>query len=120
MRSVGGTQEIINNLMMHRSKLLRRVGEAVEKSAVDVANGAKADHQRGQGHGMGRYENQATTLTRSITPKLTKVNFDEAEAIIFTNVEYAARVEAIYPYLWPAMVANQEKFKRRVKEAGYK
>jgi len=119
MKSIGGTQEIINNLMMQRSKLLARVGKAVEKSAVSVANHAKADHERGQGHGKGRYENQTTTLTRSITPKLTKIDFDEAEAIVFTKVEYAARVEAIYPYLWPAMVATQEEFKKRLKEAGY-
>ena len=120
MKSVGGTQEVINNLMMQRSKLLARVGEALEKSAVEVANHAKSDHQRGQGHGKGRYENQTSTLTRSIMPKLTKVNFDEAEAIVFTNVEYAARVEAIYPFMWPAIVANQEEFKKRLKEAGYK
>lgn len=119
MKSVGGTQEVINNLMMQKSKLLARVGVAVEKSAVSVANHAKAEHIRGQGHGKGRYENQTTTLTKSITPKLIKIDFNEAEAVVFTNMEYAAKVEAIYPYLWPAIVAKQEEFKKRLKEAGY-
>jgi len=120
MRSVGGTQEVINNIMMKRNQLLTQVGEAVEKSAVEVAIHAQSEHQRGQGHGKGRYENQTTTLTRSIMPKLTKVDYNEVEAIVFTNVEYAAHVEAIYPYMWPAIVANRDNFIRRLKKAGFK
>lgn len=120
MKFIGGTQKVINNIMMQRSKLLARVGEAVEKSAVEVSNHAKSDHQRGQGHGKGRYENQTTTLTRDITPVLTKVDFNEVEAEVFTTMEYAAKVEAIYPFLWPAIVANQGNFTKRIKEAGYK
>lgn len=120
MKYVGGQQEVLNNLMMQRSKLLMRIGVAVEKTAVEAANLAKSDHQRGQGHGKGRYENQTTTLTRSITPKLTVVNFDAVEGIIFTNLDYAYRVETVYPYMWPAIVAMQAKFVKRLKEAGYK
>jgi len=119
MKYIGGTQEIINNLMMRRNKLLRKVGIAVEKSAVSVAITAKRDHQRGQGHGKGRYENQTSTLTRSIEPVLLKIDFDEAIAAVFSNVEYAVSIETIYPYLWPAMVENQETFKKRLREAGY-
>ena len=105
--------------MMRSSKLLSKVAVACERSAVSVSNHAKADHQKGQGHGMNRYENQTTTLTRSLTPLLTRVDPSEVEAIVFTNVEYAEKVETIYPYLWPALVANREKFLANMKGAGY-
>jgi hypothetical protein len=120
MKSIGGTQEVINNLMMQRSVLLARVGEAVEKSAVEAANFAKADHEPGLAHGQSRYENRTASLTRSLKAKLTKIDFDEAEAIVFSDMEYAYRVETIYPYLWPAIAMEQTNYIRRLKEAGYK
>lgn len=119
MKYIGGTQEVINNLMLKRSKLLRRCAEVVESTAVDVANDAKRDHIPGQAHQMDRYANRTSTLTRSISSRLTKVGFDLVEAEVFTNIEYAAHVEAIYPYLWPATVANQEKLRRRLKAIGW-
>lgn len=120
MKSIGGTQEVINKLMMQRSALLARVGEAVEKSAVEAANFAKADHQPGQAHGQSRYENQTVSLTPSLRAKLTKIDFDGAEAIVFSDMEYAYKVETRYPYLWPAIVMEQANYIRRLKEAGYK
>ena len=99
--------------------MLEKVGVALEKTAVSVANHAKSDHQRGKGHGMGRYENQTTTLTRSIRPLLTRIDYNGAEAIVFTNVEYAAKVEAIYPYLFPALQAKRGEYMDRLKGAGF-
>lgn len=119
MKYIGGVEEVINNIKMHGNAVMKRVGEAVEKAANLAANRAKADHIRGQAHAQNRYENQTTTLTKSITPKLKRLNIDIAEAEIFTNMEYAYRVETIYPYMWPAVIATQGDLKKLLKEAGY-
>lgn len=114
---VSGTQECINRIMMERDKMLRDVAEAVEKTAVDVANHAKAGHAGNMAHMNQRYQNQTTNLTNSITQELEKVSYDEVSAVAFSTMEYAPYVEAGWPFFWPALVANQENLKRRVSAA---
>lgn len=114
---VTGTQECINNIMMQRDRMLKDVAEAVERTAVDVANHAKANHESNMAHASQRYQNQTTNLTNSLTQELEKVSYGEVSAIAFSTMEYAPYVEARYPFFWPALVANLENLKRRVSSA---
>ena len=121
---IAGTQKVINNIFMARDILLKRIGEAVEKTALDVANHAKAEHEQGsEPHGRERFESQTATLIRSITSELTTVNYAKAEGVVSAGAEYAANVELgtgksrPYPFLWPAIVASTEKFKDRMEAA---
>ena len=117
MQYISGIQKVINNMLMAEHEILAALGEAVEKTAVQVSNDAKKQHEPSFGHAVGRYENQTTTLTRSIRPELIKVGPDEVVGMVLTNVEYAYPVEVHYPFLFPALVANRELFKKNVKEA---
>ena len=121
---IAGTQRVINNMFMARDVILKRVGEAVEKTAVDVANHAKAEHERGSNpHSRERFESQTATLIRSISSELTTINYAKAEGVVTAGAEYAANVEIgtsksrPYPFLWPALVALSEKFEARMEAA---
>ena len=115
--SVSGAKKIANNILIEKNKALGRIAEAVEKTAVDVSNHAKANHVRGQAHSQGRFEVDTGTLVRSITPELETVNFEEVTAVVFTNVVYAFSVESRFPYLFPALIANQRNLIERVAKA---
>ena len=121
-RITGGAQ-ITNNIAIASNEYLRVVSEATEKTAVAVSNDAKADHTRGLGHAAGRYENDTGTLTRSITPVLTKVDFSEIEAQVYSNISYAPKVELgegrkkAYPFLLPAALANSANFMKNIQVA---
>ena len=117
MEYVAGTAKVTAKLKAFGDKMLGKVAEAVEKTAVDVANDAKADHVQGMAHAIERYENQTNVLTSSITPELTIVTDTMVEAEVFSNVEYAYWVEALYPLLHPALTKNEDNFRRRVAEA---
>ena len=113
---------------MHRNIMLKNVGEAVEKTCVDVSNHAKAGHASNMAHANKRYQNRTMRLTHSITPELIKIDFNQAHGVVHTSsVEYAAAVElgvamnvrtglpnSPYPYMAPALLANQETFRRRL------
>ena len=121
MKFIGGTQKVINNIRMQQSKFLRDLGEAVEKTCVDISNNAKQGHAGNMAHANKRYQNQTSTLTRSITPQLEEVSFTNGvKGVVFTNIEYAPAVELgtgrnkPYPFLYPAVVANKENFKERI------
>jgi hypothetical protein len=114
--TVTGIQQVINNLMLKQSKFLRAIAEAVEKVSVDVANNAKAGHGA-DAHAQGRYRNQTGNLTRSITQELSKVDYESVEATVFAPTDYALAVEMRYPFLWPALVGNEENLKRRITES---
>lgn len=145
-----GHQKVLNRLMIQRSKLLARTAIAVEKTAIDVSNHAKANHESGGSAsmlnddiafaeafgGFGdfgsrsaetsglRYVNRTGHLTRSITPELTNVSFEEVVAQVFTNVEYAPNVELgtsrtrAFPFLFPALASSRKVFEKRMKEVG--
>ena len=116
-RHVAGVERIKAQLYAYGKKKLQRVAEAVEKSAVEVANHAKANHVQGKAHAQERYENQTNVLTSSITSDLTVVTDDEITAEVFTTVEYAMFVETSHPYMFVALHENRDNFRRRVREA---
>lgn len=117
MQFIRGTQQVINRLTMEGDKFLAKIGEAVEKTCVDVSNHAKAGHQGNMAHATKRYQNQTSTLTRSITPELKEVSYKGVKGIVFTNMEYALYVELKYPFLYPAMMANKKNYEDRLKRA---
>jgi len=118
MQYIAGSQKVINNIRMHQSKFLRDLGEAVERTCVDISNSAKEGHAGNMAHANKRYQNQTSTLTRSITPQLEDVSFTKGvSGVVFTNMEYAPLVEVRYPFMYPAKVANEKKFKERVARA---
>jgi len=93
MKFVTGQREMQNNLMMRRHKSLALVGEAVEKTCVDVSNHAKAGHEGNMAHMNKRYRNRTTNLTNSITPELLEVTIDGAHGIVSAGMDYAYYVE---------------------------
>lgn len=117
MKYVEGQDKVVQRLFLEKSKKLRQVAVGCEKAANDVANHAKAGHEGDMAHANERYQNRTTTLTRSIIPELVKADFNEVVAVVYASTEYAHRVETIYPFMFPAMQANQTQFVRRIKEA---
>lgn len=120
---ISGARQIANNILAAQNNILGRVAVAVEKTAVDVSNHAKANHERNSAHAQGRFEVDTGTLVRSITPELETVNFAEVTAVVFTNVDYAIPVEfgdsgrRAYPFMFPALIANQQNLIDRLKKA---
>ena len=120
---ISGAKKIANNIMIQKHAMLGRIAVAVEKTAVDTANHAKANHVRGSAHGKGRFEVDTGTLVRSITQELETVNFKEVTAVVFTNIDYAIPVEfgtsktRAYPFMFPALIANQRNLVERVARA---
>lgn len=120
---ISGAQRIANNILAAKNTMLGRIAVAVEKTAVDVSNHAKANHERNSAHAQGRFEVRTGILVKSITPDMETVNFEEVVGVVFTNIEYAIPVEfggdgrRAYPFMFPALVANQENLIRRLAEA---
>ena len=121
---IAGQQRVQANFSKAQAAVLSRLAQAVEMTAVDVANNAKAGHAASESpHAAGRYITRTGTLTRSIMPALVSVTNAEVEGQVFTNIEYAAFVEIgtsrsrPYPYLWPALVANFNVFQERIAAA---
>lgn len=129
---IKGDTETIKRLLSLKSQVFRRVVEAVEKTAMRMADHAKAGHEHGSDpHSRGRYENQTTNLTNSIMPggaggQMQWERLDENMVVGLFGVnsaapgsvmEYAEYVEERYPFIWPAAAANIENFKKDIAEA---
>jgi len=117
MQYVSGTQKVINNLMLKKFKFLGKIGEAVEKTAVDIANHAKKGHVGNMAHANKRYQNRTTNLTQSIEPGLEKISLDEVTGFVAATKDYALPVEMRYPFMFPALAANKDNFKDKCKDA---
>jgi hypothetical protein len=127
--SVTGAAEVMANLRRLQGKMTAQLVQAVDRTGVDVANAAKRDHgsssDRPEGlaaHAMGRYQNQTYNLTQSIMPKDAQVTANTILGVVETvergeGLEYAARVERRYPFMFPALMGAKDKFIARVKQA---
>jgi len=127
---IKGTKDVIAKLLSLKSDTFRKVVEAVEKSAVRMANAARSGHEHGSNpHARDRYENQTSNLTNSIFPggansepmKWEKLTEDKVVGLFGVNatapgapMNYAEDVEERYPFIWPAAVANIEQFKKEI------
>ncbi len=124
MRITGDT-EVVKRLLSLKSETFRKVIEATEKAAVRMANHAKSDHLRGSDpHSRGRFETRTGNLVASISPggsqPMQFEKIDEQVVIglfgvngqsqVGTSLQYAAYVEERYPFIWPAAIANAERF----------
>jgi len=127
---ITGDQEVVRKLLSLKSKTFKRVVEAVEKTAVRMANHAKAGHEHGGSpHSQNRYENQTSNLTNSIGPgggmpmEFERMDEDMIIGLFGINeqlsavMDYAPSVEERYPFIWPAAVANIEQFEKDVAAA---
>lgn len=117
MRHVAGAKETVAELNAARDAVLGAVAEALEKTAVRVATHARSGHESDMAHAEGRYQNQTTTLTRSIQSRLTRADYQAVEAEALSNIEYAEHVEGLYPFMLPALQANREVFVRELTKA---
>ncbi len=119
---VTGENEVINNILRAADKMIDKVADATERTTIDVANHAKANHERDSAHTKGRFETQTGTLVRSIDQDLM-VTVKEIKGVVFTNVVYAPILEFgtvdrfPWPFMYPALRAMQNKFNVRLKEA---
>lgn len=119
---VTGVEVVLRKLAAVRDKQIRNLITASERTSVEIANAAKRDHGK-SAHAKGRYENQTRNLTQSIMPRASVqegnliVGTVEAGATQGADLDYAAHVEARYPFLHPAAVGAQESFKDRCAKA---
>jgi HK97 gp10 family phage protein len=120
---VVGLNDVIAKITTLEGSVLGRVAEAVESSAVDVANHAKANHERGLAHTQGRFETRTGALVGSIMPDLTEVSKTAVEAQVVATMDYGPNVEfgtsrsRAYPFMGPAMTENAQRFRERVAKA---
>jgi hypothetical protein len=131
MSEVMGQLDVAKNLLALKSRTFKRVIEAVEKTAVRMANHARAGHEHGSNpHARSRYENQTSNLTNSIFPggpegmQWEELSEDRVVGLFGVNsaaagsvMVYAPIIEEKYPFIWPAAVANIESFKQGLAEA---
>lgn len=113
---VTGVSKVISKLVGITKQVEKQVIEVVEKNGIRVKNHAKSDHGHGMAHAIGRYENQTTNLTNSITSSDAQNVNGVIEVTVSTNKEYAPKVEfgtsktKAYPFMQPAITANQQRF----------
>lgn len=127
---VSGDKQVIRRLLTLKSRTFKRVVEVVEKTAVRMANHAKAGHEKGSDpHSRNRYENQTSNLTNSIGPggfnpmEYEKLDEDMIIGLFGVNeqlsavMDYAPEVEERYPFIWPAAVAYMDQFEKDIQAA---
>lgn len=114
---VTGMAKVVSALVGITKQVEQQVIDIVEQNAVRVQNHAKADHFHGLAHAVGRYENQTTNLTNSIKASDAQKTGHVIEASVWTNKEYAPKVEfgvpgkqAPYAFMGPAITANRKRF----------
>lgn len=116
-----GTKAMVSNLKRASAKVQRMAEKIVLITAYEVHNQAKyfcpVDTGRLRGSisvnwpGSGMYRGKVSGLAESDDgvgdPSRTLPGFNAA---VGTNVEYAEKVEARSPYLWPAFAMNKERY----------
>ncbi len=123
MKNVQGVETVLKNLSGVTNEMVSRVTRATEIASVKVANHAKDKHDKGFAHAVFRYENQTTNLTNSIMPQLVQSDKDAVVSVVFTNKEYAPKVElgsaksSAYPFMHPALMSQEKEYKAAVERA---
>lgn len=125
-----GDKEVIRRILSLKSRTFKRVVEAVEKTAVRMAQHAKAGHEHGSDpHSRNRYENQTSNLTNSIGPsdgqpmQFERLDEDTIIGLFGVNeqlsavMDYAPDVEERYPFIWPAAVSQMDQFEKDIQAA---
>lgn len=123
MAGVSGLQTVLARLRGVTPEMVARVKKATEITSVLVANHAKDKHKKGFAHAISRYENQTTNLTNSIMPQLIQADVNAVVSVVSTNKTYAPKVEfgsaktRPYPFMMPALMSQQQKYKQRIEQA---
>jgi len=124
MVSISGQDEVNKRIRKVSDELLERIINHVGATGDKVANHAKSDHTKWFAHAVGRYENQTTNLTNSISAQMTRADKERVETVAFAAREYASRVELggngrhAYPFMFPALVSEQQNFIDGFEEIG--
>ncbi|MCK5020497.1 MAG: hypothetical protein KAS32_25995 [Candidatus Peribacteraceae bacterium] len=137
---IKGVDEMIMNITRTRSKMIGKVADVVEMTAIDVANHAKEGHAGNMAHASKRYQNQTTNLTNNIKPEMVDVSFKQVVARVVSNMDYSQFVEfglgnsgglvsfeeghsgptTPYPFMQPALLGNRANFNSRLKKLNMK
>jgi len=123
MSGVTGTQEVLNNLLREKSRILDGIADACEKTGMDVVNHARDNHEQ-NAHAIQRFVSRhgGHGLVGSIQPGALVVTPDEVRQEVVATMEYAAMVELgtskshAYPFMYPALIATAQKFLSRLQK----
>lgn len=129
MKYITGDRRVLINLKWWQSKVPIKVGIAVEKTCIDIANHAKAGHGGNMAHVSARYRNRTSNLTNAITPHMLEVSFKRAHGIVSALMDYSATVELghsvgvnvltgqrnkPYPFMVPALLVGSKLLQGRL------
>ena len=109
-----GRDQLVHNLAKVQGELLDALVVAVEISQAGVSNFAKANHP---------YVDRTGQLTNSIQPGAVVVAKDNITGEIIADKAYASWVELgtsrsrPFPFLYPALAQEAQKFSNRVRNA---
>lgn len=116
--AVTGLAELKRNLNTFKRKARNVIEDAVYEGATMIANEARQDHGA-DAHAKKRYKDITTNLTQSIQeqkPKVrgSKITSDVTAGDVTAGMEYAAKVEQFYPFLFPALEKMSRPINREI------
>lgn len=126
MSDVEGTERVVDKIIKVRDRMRGQIMEAIEKTAVRMAEHAKAGHEHGSSpHTENRFETQTGNLVNSVFPSgVHPMEWENTEDEIvglfgvspraMAVMDYAAKVESQYPFIWPAAIAKKDDFVKEV------
>lgn len=115
-----GTETVLARMQRVRDAAINDAIVAVEQTCADICKHAKDGHAGNMAHASGRYKNRTSNLTNSIVPLEPVIDNGVITGYAAAMMEYAAFVELgtsrsrPYPYMFPAMAANRDTFKKRM------
>ncbi len=112
-----GADKMVAKLVSAKNRKLARIVDAVEMTGVQVRNHAASGHEGDVAHMNDRYANRTTNLTNSLAVSPAQISRKSVTVVVFAGMEYAPIIEEIYPFLFPALVANKSHFKRNLNRA---
>lgn len=129
---VTGIEGVLRKLGQIHERQVRNLVKASEDTSRKIAatvrsvdHGLKSERPEGaRVHALGRFQNQTGNLRQSILQQDSVIDGDTIVGNVTAGIskdgqefEYAAYVEAKYPYMYPAVVECQHYFVDRVKKA---
>jgi HK97 gp10 family phage protein len=120
--SVLGREQLVQNLSKFKKDLVDRLVSATEMTQAAVQADARSRHGH-DAHAQGRFITHSGGLEQSINPARVKLTDKFIEGEVVARMPYASYVEQgtsrnrPFPFLAPALIAQQEPFKARLRTA---